>query len=77
MGWIDDGFMILPKFFDDARIDAINSSLDDLIDRGEASTNPRDRSRIMNPFLQSNEVSDALTNPELLRLAELHAREGR
>ena len=60
--------MILPKFFDDAGIDAINSSLEGLIDRGEANTNPRDRSRIMNPFLQSNEVSDALTNPELLRL---------
>jgi ectoine hydroxylase len=66
-GWIDDGYMILPKFFDDA-VDPINSSLDDLIDRGEASTNPRDRSRIMNPFLRSNEVSEALTNPELLRL---------
>ena len=68
LGWIDNGYMILPKFFDDAEIDAINSSLDDLIDRGEASTNPRDRSRIMNPFLQSSEVSDALTNSELLRL---------
>jgi Phytanoyl-CoA dioxygenase (PhyH) len=68
LGWIDDGYMILPKFFDDAAIDAINSSLDDLIDRGEASTSPRDRSRIMNPFLESKEVSDALTNPELLRL---------
>jgi ectoine hydroxylase len=67
-GWIDDGYMILPKFFDLSAVDAINSSLDDLIDRGEASTNPRDRSRIMNPFLRSNEVSEALTNPELLRL---------
>lgn len=68
LGWIDDGYMILPRFFDDAGIEAINSSLDDLIDRGEASTNPRDRSRIMNPFLQSSEVSDALADPELLRL---------
>ncbi len=68
LGWIDDGYMILPRFFDDARIDAINSSLEGLIDRGEANTNPRDSSRIMNPFLQSNQVSDALTDPELLRL---------
>jgi ectoine hydroxylase-related dioxygenase (phytanoyl-CoA dioxygenase family) len=60
--------MILPKFFDDAGVDAINSSLDGLIRSGEASTNPRDRRRIMNPFLQSREVSDALKNPELLRL---------
>jgi ectoine hydroxylase-related dioxygenase (phytanoyl-CoA dioxygenase family) len=66
--WIDEGYMILPKFFDDASVDAINSSLDGLIQRGEASTNPRDRRRIMNPFLQSREVSDALKDPDLLRL---------
>ena len=68
LGWIDNGYMILPKFFDAAAVDEINSSLDDLIDRGEASTSPRDRHRIMNPFLQSNEVSRALNDPELLRL---------
>jgi hypothetical protein len=68
LGWINDGYMILPRFFDDARIEAINSSLEDLVHRGEADTNPRDRSRIMNPFLQSSEVADALTDPELLRL---------
>ena len=66
--WIDEGHMVLPKFFDDAAIDAINSSLDELIHRGEANTNPRDRGRIMNPFLQSREVSEALKDPELLRL---------
>lgn len=68
LGWIDNGYMILPNFFEGAAIDAINSSLDGLIDRGEATTNPRDRGRVMNPFVQSKEVSDALTSPELLRL---------
>jgi ectoine hydroxylase-related dioxygenase (phytanoyl-CoA dioxygenase family) len=67
-GWIDNGYMTLPKFFDDAVIDAMNSSIEDLVDRGEASMNPRDRRRVMNPFLQSREVADALTDPELLRL---------
>jgi hypothetical protein len=67
-GWIDDGFMILPKFFDDAAVDEINSSLDGLIERGEANTSLRDSRRIMNPFLKSSEVSRALNDPELLRL---------
>jgi ectoine hydroxylase-related dioxygenase (phytanoyl-CoA dioxygenase family) len=66
--WIDDGYMILPRFFDDARIEAINSSLKNLLESGEARTNPLAKSRIMNPFLQSNEVSGALRASELLRL---------
>lgn len=66
-GWIDDGFIVLERFFDAARVNAINDELERLLAGGEIDFHYRGH-RIVDAFKHSEQVRGALTDETLMRL---------
>ena len=65
--WIDDGFLVLDRFFDEDRIDAINT---DIANQMEARTIGYlyRGNRVPNAFRKSQPIRDALADPGLIGL---------
>ena len=65
--WIDDGFLVLDRFFDEDRIDAINADIADQLEAGTIGYHYRSN-RIPNAYSKSRPIRDALADPGLIGL---------
>ena len=65
--WIDDGFLVLERFFDADRVARINGDVDRLLEAGDIDYHYRGN-RIVDAFKRSTAVRDALADPALTRL---------
>jgi ectoine hydroxylase len=65
--WIDDGYMVLERFFAQARVDAVNQEVERLLDEGDVAFH-FDSPRVTDAFRQSREVRETLCDPGLARV---------
>lgn len=67
LGWPERGYAVLPRFYDDARVDAANADVDRLLGAGDLHYHYRSP-RVMNSWRKSEAVAELATDPDLLQI---------
>ena len=65
--WVDDGFIVLERYFSEALIDEINTDIERLLEEGSVDHHYRGK-RIPDAFKASEPIARATRDPQLVRL---------
>jgi ectoine hydroxylase len=66
-GWIDDGVLILERFFDGETVDSINAEVESMLEQGVLAYHYRGN-RVMDAYRKSDAVARAVNRPDLVRV---------
>lgn len=67
LDWPERGYLVLDRFFDGARVDAVNADIDRLLGAGDLHYHYRSP-RVMNSWRKSPPVAEMVAQPELVQI---------
>jgi hypothetical protein len=65
--WPERGYLVLDRFYDEARVDAVNADIDRLLGAGDLHYHYRSP-RVMNSWRKSPAVADLVADPRLVEI---------